>query len=377
MLTIICACAPSVSLAATLKLSPASASYKVGDTFTVSVLVSSADTAMNAASGIVEFPPDILSVTSISKSQSVISLWVQEPGFSNAVGNTHFEGIVFNPGYIGTNGIVVRVTFQARREGVAHLRIIGGSVLANDGNGTEILSSASGADISVAASVRMPTPVATPAATSVRPLTPTVTPAPTMPDPPVPQAVRDITTAGFFEISGTTQPSALVEMMLLDRSGHSSFQSVQANESGMFRLVWSEHMAAGIYTFRLRAQTVAGIYSSSTPEAVFVVSPSLSDTVGRIVVGNILSILLVLVLVIMIPLFVAHRRLSRRVRVLSDRIHGEFENLKSMLAQEIRSLEKTRSRRALTAEEERFLNRFSKVLDTSERSIEREVKDLP
>ena len=75
---------PAVASAATLYFSPSSGSYAAGSVVTANIYVSSVDQAMNAASGVISFPADKLSVEALSKSGSVFSLWVQEPSFSNS-----------------------------------------------------------------------------------------------------------------------------------------------------------------------------------------------------------------------------------------------------------------------------------------------------
>ena len=131
---------PTGAFAATLNFSPPSGAYKVGNTFSVSVNVESTDQAMNAASGIVSFPWDKLEVISISKQGSIFSLWPTEPLFSNSAGTVNFEGIVLNPGYTGASGKILMITFRARSAGQANLSFSSGSVLANDGTGTNILN---------------------------------------------------------------------------------------------------------------------------------------------------------------------------------------------------------------------------------------------
>ena len=131
---------PIVAFGATLGFSPASGSYQSGSVFTVNVYANSNGTAFNALSGVVSYPKDLLDVVSISKGQSIISLWVQEPSFSNTSGAVNFEGIVLNPGYNGTNGKVLTVTFKVKSVGTANLSFSSGSILANDGEGSEIIS---------------------------------------------------------------------------------------------------------------------------------------------------------------------------------------------------------------------------------------------
>jgi len=127
--------------AATLYLFPSSGSYTLGQTFTLTVYVSSADQAMNAASGVITFPADKLQVTSLSKISSIVSLWVQEPSFSNSNGTINFEGIVLNPGFQENNGKIISITFKVKTAGTASLSFTSSSVLANDGQGTNILQS--------------------------------------------------------------------------------------------------------------------------------------------------------------------------------------------------------------------------------------------
>ncbi len=127
--------------AASLYLSPSSGSYRIGETFQVGVFVSSADQAMNTAQAIVSFPPDKLEVISVSTKSSIFSLMVENPTFTNNAGNINFSGIVLNPGYTGKGGRLVTVNFKAKSLGQAKVSIVGGQVLANDGEGTSILAS--------------------------------------------------------------------------------------------------------------------------------------------------------------------------------------------------------------------------------------------
>ena len=87
------------ALAASLSLTPAAGSYLVGHTFTVGIDVFSPDVAMNAAQGAVSFPANKLSVISLSKADSIMDLWVQDPSFSNRDGTINFGGVAVNPGF--------------------------------------------------------------------------------------------------------------------------------------------------------------------------------------------------------------------------------------------------------------------------------------
>ena len=148
---------PSPAFAAALSLSPTNASVRVGSTVTETVFVLSTDQAMNAISGTISFPPELLQVVSVSKAGSVLSLWVQDPTFSNADGTISFSGIVPNPGYTGSHGLTISIQFRGKRAGTAAISFSPSSqVLANDGNGTDILNDTNSATITVTSSASAP-----------------------------------------------------------------------------------------------------------------------------------------------------------------------------------------------------------------------------
>lgn len=176
------------AFAASLYFSPASENVAVGQNFTVAVEVSSPDQAMNAASGDISFPSNKLRVLSVSNTASAMNLWVQNPSFSNSVsgGDINFAGVALNPGFIGTGGNVITIRLQAVAVGSAQLSFSTGSVLANDGNGTNILDSMGVSNITIvpAAAATVPAPA---------PATPSVL-APVTASPPLPFVISEETT---------------------------------------------------------------------------------------------------------------------------------------------------------------------------------------
>jgi hypothetical protein len=149
---------PKKVSAASLFVSPNSKTVTVGQSISANITVSSSDQAMNAVSGRISFPTDKLEVTSISKSGTIVSLWIKEPSFSNSEGVISFEGIVLNPGFVGSSGKVLGVTFKAKSTGTASLVFGSGSVLANDGQGTSILNGMGGSTFTINAAPPTPTP---------------------------------------------------------------------------------------------------------------------------------------------------------------------------------------------------------------------------
>lgn len=150
--------APFIASADTLYLSPSSGTYSAGKTFTVRVYVSSVAQSINAISGVVSYPQDKLQVISVSKNDSILTLWTEEPTYTNSSGKISFEGVVPNPGYIGSAGSILTINFKAVGQGSATIKFDSGSVLANDGSGTNILKNVGSAQFSLGSS---PVPAAT------------------------------------------------------------------------------------------------------------------------------------------------------------------------------------------------------------------------
>jgi hypothetical protein len=157
--------------AATLNFGVSSVSTSVGETFILSVNVST-DQAINAVSGTISFPSDKLQVISIAKANSIVSLWAEEPSFSNGAGTVSFAGVIPNPGYTGNSGRVIFITFRSIAEGPAQVRFQTASALANDGNGTDILRSSGESNISIGpAQAQAPvTPTESPTKKTTKPI---------------------------------------------------------------------------------------------------------------------------------------------------------------------------------------------------------------
>jgi Bacterial Ig-like domain len=145
------------ALAATLRLSPATGVYSAGGTVTVVVGVNTAGEAINAAEGTLRFNPKEVSVVAVNRSNSIFSLWVTEPTFSNSAGTVNFSG--GSPaGYTGSGGTVMTVTFRFLAAGSPRVDFSAGAVLANDGKGTNVLTAMNGASFTVGAVTNSPTP---------------------------------------------------------------------------------------------------------------------------------------------------------------------------------------------------------------------------
>lgn len=135
--------------AASLSLSSQKTQYNVDDVFDVYVNLNTDNQFVNSGEANMSFDKDILSVVSVNNSASIFSMWPEKPSFSNVNGNIAFNGGLPNPGFSGSKGQIVKITFKAKKGGSADIIIGGGSVYLNDGSGTDVLTSKRGITIHV------------------------------------------------------------------------------------------------------------------------------------------------------------------------------------------------------------------------------------
>ena len=166
---------------ASLSLVSSKRTYTVGDNFTASVILSTGGVSINAASATITFDQSKLSVVSVARSGSVFTLWAEEPTFSNSQGIISFGGGLPTPGFSGSGATLIRVAFRAKAAGQTAVRFSSGTVLANDGKGTNVLAGLGSLELTIAAATAPPsTPI--PAQPE---RAPTTTPAGEVPVAPV------------------------------------------------------------------------------------------------------------------------------------------------------------------------------------------------
>jgi hypothetical protein len=167
---------PVQAAGASFYLSPSTGSQVMDSKFTVAIKISTGGQSINAGQGSLTYDKSLIKILSISKG-SVFSLWTEEPTFSAGNGTIEFGGGVPRPGYTGNGGTVCVVTFQAIKIGTAAVNFSSGYILANDGQGTNILSSMGSASFNITAKVALPTPTQTPTKPAPTPSKPVVAPS--------------------------------------------------------------------------------------------------------------------------------------------------------------------------------------------------------
>ena len=139
---------PEEEWRAKLFIRPEEKTFIIDEDFQATVNVET-NMEINTAGIKIHFPMDKLEVIDLSKEESIFELWVQEPTYSNIDGTIEFSGGLPTPGFKGNQGKILTITFRAKKEGRADIKFEEGLVLANDGEGTDILKEMKGASFTL------------------------------------------------------------------------------------------------------------------------------------------------------------------------------------------------------------------------------------
>ncbi len=105
---------------------------------------------INAVEASISYSADSLEAVGISKNDSILNFWIEEPSFSNASGTIRFAGVLHDgqTGFQG-NGEILTITFKPKKIGEAKIDFTNAEILASDGEGTNITGNKKGVVYSV------------------------------------------------------------------------------------------------------------------------------------------------------------------------------------------------------------------------------------
>jgi len=152
ILAILLGAVPAQATDASIYFSPSGGQYTVGSTVDVSIVVNTGSHTINAVNTEISFPSDKLQVVSPSVGPSFVSIWTAPPSYSNTQGSLSFSGGLPNPGLKSSSAVLATVRFRVKSLGTAPLSFSNTTkVLANDGDGTNVLSSKVPANLNLVA----------------------------------------------------------------------------------------------------------------------------------------------------------------------------------------------------------------------------------
>ena len=138
--------APNLLPKSEIFISPRSSTFLVGSTFEAPIYINTRGSSINAINLKINYDPKKLSIVNPSGGKSIFGIWVEPPQYDNARGTASLAGVV--PGGIVTSsGLIITMTFKVLSSGETRVTISDQTTVnANDGLGSEILLTRSGAN---------------------------------------------------------------------------------------------------------------------------------------------------------------------------------------------------------------------------------------
>lgn len=365
--------------AADLSLTPSSGNYNVGDNFAVRLRVSSPNASINAVSSGINFSSDTIVLSSISKAGSVITLWPVEPSFINQAGSANIDGVAIS-GFTGTSGTVVTLNFRAVKEGPAYVRFSGASVLANDGNGTNVLQGSSGASFTIN---KKEVSVTEPKDSVIKKVQ-------------IPQITNLPNVIKIEQIESFTNDSGRSSFTIKSpRPVKNNTYSIQIDSEKIFSYVddgagvyTTPILGDGNHTIRVSAEDEKGVrmvglteFTTLPVDGVVIETNFKNNLMGSsrelvMYMFAIIGALVVILIIGFIKIRRAKKKLNKKITETKKTINKAFNILEEDESDEARLIRKLKNKKMLTEDDEATIDQFSKDLSDAEKVITESLNEI-
>lgn len=118
-------------------LSPRSATFVVGSTFDIPILLNTKGGSINGIEIRLNYDKNKLAIIQPSGGKSIVGIWVEPPKYNNTNGTASYVGVIPD-GIVTNSGLIGTITFKALSTGSASVSIASNSrILLNNGLGSE------------------------------------------------------------------------------------------------------------------------------------------------------------------------------------------------------------------------------------------------
>lgn len=363
-----------------LFLIPTTGNYKVGESFSVLVNLNSGGESVNAGTGQISFDNSKLEVVGVGYSQSIFTLWTDNPSFSNPAGTVSFSGGVPSPGFTGSSGGVMRITFKAKATGQAPVNFLSGSILANDGQGTNIADGLRGALYSIApadATTREPVKgvEVVPSTSSGRPIeVPVITSWP-----------KQLDAGSTLTIEGLGLPLTKISIILEKGSEGSVNEYTFSGSDGKFKFTYEKQVQAGYYRIWARNVSEGGAVSGLSDPVTIEVTAATFVRLGGVALNYatiILTLLALLffILLILILLWILYRKSRKKqgfeISEAEEILHKSFDTIRDGLSDYVTYLVSAKTSNAIKKREHETKDDLKEELESIESKIRKEIRDI-
>ncbi|MFT5352357.1 MAG: hypothetical protein ACI9GH_000204, partial [Candidatus Paceibacteria bacterium] len=196
---------------------------------------------------------------------------------------------------------------------------------------------------------------------------------------------EEVQQGDLITIKGTTYPNSEITIWLQNKDKDPDVSTARSDGAGNFTFVSERGLNSGTHKLWATVTDQRGASSNPSEKITLVSKQPTFITIGSFAIG-ILSILVPLFALIILLVFMLwyswHKfrdmksRLRKEVREAERALHKVFDLLKDAVHEEIKMLEKVKTKRKLTTKEEKTIKQLKKDLDDAEEFIKKEIKDI-
>lgn len=369
--------------AATLYIDPATGIYKEEQVFKVKIKLNTGGYRINSARGIIDFPEEKLEILDIEKDNSIFSLWDSSTHFSNYDGSISFGGGLPTPGFLGSKGEILEISFKVKSTGKVKLNFQEGSVLANDAKGTDVLRNLKGAEYNLCKE-KVPTP--TRKKTEIKRIQ-------------APQIItypEKLSSTEALYIEGKADQKSTVILYIEKEEEEPIIARIKVESDGSWSYIHNRFLQPGTYYIYAKTKNENGEISAPSKKITLTLERGGIVILGKFIRDEILYGSIILFLSIAIFILLAHflyslqKRAKRRMKLLkeikeaNDSVIDGFGLLKEEVSREMRALRNMKiTEDGVTKEEkeerQKLVNDLIEDLDLIEKIqnyIRKEIGDI-
>ena len=205
-------------------------------------------------------------------------------------------------------------------------------------------------------------------------------------EPPVfTEYPQELQSGEIIVAKGSTYPGSEVIVWIQKDKDDARRRATRSNTEGVFTFVDDERTQIGVYNVWAEVVDSRGAKSNPSDKITIVVKQLAILRIGSFAI-SFLSILVPLIGIIVLLVllgfitqrkYLEHkRRLRKEIYEAEDALHKAFDLLRKEVKEQITLLEHARSRRNLTDEEHKIINRLKRELDSAEKIVSKEVADI-
>jgi hypothetical protein len=197
---------------------------------------------------------------------------------------------------------------------------------------------------------------------------------------------KELQSGEILIIKGKTKyPDAQINIWLRHEKDEAKIYSVKSDKDGKFTFVADDRLSSGIYTAWAEVTDARGAKSNPGEKVTILVGQAAFIRIGSWAVGFLAVTVPLIALILLLVYFLYHwwhkfmtlrKRVRKEIREAEQALHKAFDLLKEAIREQIKMLEKTKSRRQLTEEEEKIIKQLKRDLDDAEKFVRKEIEDV-